>query len=53
MKREKKAGLICGLLFAMIGLLGCGEKGQKELVLTNVSYDPTRELYERYVRSKN
>ena len=31
-----------------IGAAGCGGKKDDVITITNVSYDPTRELYERY-----
>ena len=37
------------LLTSLIGLTGCGSSGNDNTItITNVSYDPTRELYESY-----
>ena len=29
-------------------MAGCGNKRKENLTITNVSYDPTREFYEKY-----
>lgn len=51
MKKWKKvtAAILAVNVFAAL-LTGCGNAGKKDgtLTLTNVSYDPTRELYEEY-----
>ena len=51
MKKWKKvtAAILAVNVFAAL-LIGCGNAGKKDgtLTLTNVSYDPTRELYEEY-----
>ncbi len=46
-----KKFLVAGLVLSLsVGVLtGCGAKEEsKEITITNVSYDPTRELYEAY-----
>ena len=41
--------LIVAMTAGMVdGLGGCGKKNGDELTITNVSYDPTREFYEKY-----
>ena len=41
--------LIVAMTAGMVaGLGGCGKKNGNELTITNVSYDPTREFYEKY-----
>ena len=53
MQKRKHRILSMVLIVAMtagmvIGLGGCGKKNGDELTITNVSYDPTREFYEKY-----
>lgn len=36
------------LIITSLGLVGCGTKNSNEVSIVNVSYDPTRELYEQY-----
>ena len=50
-KRQKRHGSISHLAAGILG--GCGQTAAdtadaKEVEITNVSYDPTRELYEAY-----
>ncbi|MDO7906723.1 sulfate ABC transporter substrate-binding protein [Paenibacillus sp. JX-17] len=55
MKKKWKQGMLIGMALVMTGMLAaCGSstsstaKDAKEVELLNVSYDPTRELYEQY-----
>lgn len=50
MKKRIVMTSLLGAVFALSVLAGCGKKEQEEnkLTLTNVSYDPTRELYTAY-----
>ena len=47
--RQMKKRQMCAALFAvlLVSLAGCG-KTKDGLTITNVSYDPTREFYEKY-----
>ena len=47
--RQTKKRQMCAALLAvlLVGLAGCG-KTKDGLTITNVSYDPTREFYEKY-----
>jgi sulfate/thiosulfate-binding protein len=44
-KRFSK-GWVLGLATALLSLAGCGEAGPAAVEIVNVSYDPTRELYQ-------
>ncbi len=45
---RKNGILLAGLMIAVCGsLIGCGGSDNKIKTITNVSYDPTRELYEQ------
>lgn len=45
----KKRYLIAGLIAVMCLFTGCGKaQGDGTITITNVSYDPTREFYEKY-----
>lgn len=44
----KKMMLICLCMILMLSMAGCGGKKKENLTITNVSYDPTREFYEKY-----
>ena len=46
--RKKKGLLAVSLLVVIVFLVGCGTKNTNEVSIVNVSYDPTRELYEQY-----
>ena len=46
MRLGKRVLLLSMVAVLAIGAAGCG--GKKVITITNVSYDPTRELYERY-----
>lgn len=51
MKNYKKIKLIAVLGMIMAGNIifaGCGSKDKDAITITNVSYDPTREMYEKY-----
>lgn len=43
---KKRIFAICGFLLGLVMVSGCGNGGTREIM--NVSYDPTRELYEAY-----
>ena len=45
---SKKMMLICLCMILMVSIAGCGGKKKENLTITNVSYDPTREFYEKY-----
>ena len=45
---SKKMMLICLCMILMVSIVGCGGKKKENLTITNVSYDPTREFYEKY-----
>ena len=45
---SKKMMLICLCMILMVSISGCGGKKKENLTITNVSYDPTREFYEKY-----
>ncbi|HUC60404.1 MAG TPA: sulfate ABC transporter substrate-binding protein [Alphaproteobacteria bacterium] len=47
MPRNLRAGL-AGVALAMIAALGMAEAARADVTLLNVSYDPTRELYQAY-----
>jgi len=42
----KKSGILVMAAWAVLTLAGCGKNTPSEVTLLNVSYDPTRELYE-------
>lgn len=44
----KKILLPIMCIILLISVTACTDKADKKLILTNVSYDPTRELYEEY-----
>ena len=45
----KRRYLIVGLIAVMCLITGCGRgQGDGTITITNVSYDPTREFYEKY-----
>ena len=44
----KKMILFSACMILMVSTAGCGNKKKENLTITNVSYDPTRELYEQY-----
>ena len=47
-KQRKKRQMCAALLMAaLVSLTGCG-RAKDDLTITNVSYDPTREFYEKY-----
>ena len=47
-KQRKKRQVCAALLMAaLVSLTGCG-RAKDDLTITNVSYDPTREFYEKY-----
>ena len=48
MRLWKKIMLLSMAAVLAIGTAGCGGKKDDVITITNVSYDPTRELYERY-----
>ena len=51
MKNYKKIKLIAVLGMIMAGNIifaGCTSKDKDTITITNVSYDPTREMYEKY-----
>ncbi|QOV19018.1 sulfate ABC transporter substrate-binding protein [Blautia liquoris] len=51
MKRMKGLAVLCASAVTVSALGGCGKQADQkgnQLTLTNVSYDPTRELYEAY-----
>ena len=43
----KKMILLSFCMILMVSMAGCGNKRKKNLTITNVSYDPTREFYEK------
>lgn len=47
--RQTKKRQVCAalLMAALVSLTGCG-RAKDDLTITNVSYDPTREFYEKY-----
>lgn len=45
---KKKGLLAVSLLVIIVFLVGCGTGNSNEVSIVNVSYDPTRELYEQY-----
>lgn len=48
MRLGKRVLLLSVAAVLAIGAAGCGGKKDDVITITNVSYDPTRELYERY-----
>ena len=44
----KKMILLSFCMILMVSMAGCGNKRKENLTITNVSYDPTREFYEKY-----
>ena len=48
MRLGKRVLLLSMAAVLAIGAAGCGGKKDDVITITNVSYDPTRELYERY-----
>ena len=48
MRLGKRVLLLSMVAVLAIGAAGCGGKKDDVITITNVSYDPTRELYERY-----
>lgn len=44
----KKMILLSFCMILMVSMAGCGNKKKENLTITNVSYDPTREFYEKY-----
>ena len=48
MRLGKRVLLLSMAAVLAIGAVGCGGKKDDVITITNVSYDPTRELYERY-----
>lgn len=48
MRLVKRVLLLSVAAVLAIGAAGCGGKKDDVITITNVSYDPTRELYERY-----
>ena len=40
--------LLSFCMILMVSMAGCGNKRKENLTITNVSYDPTREFYEKY-----
>ena len=44
----KKMILLSFCMILMVSMEGCGNKRKENLTITNVSYDPTREFYEKY-----
>ena len=48
MRLVKRVLLLSMAAVLAIGAAGCGGKKDDVITITNVSYDPTRELYERY-----
>ena len=52
MNKKKITGIILAAALAFTGLTGCGSKDSSakdgKVTITNVSYDPTRELYSAY-----
>ena len=44
----KKMILLSFCMILMVSMEGCGNKRKENLTITNVSYDPTRELYAEY-----
>ena len=48
MRLVKRVVLLSMAAVLAIGAAGCGGKKDDVITITNVSYDPTRELYERY-----
>ncbi|MDO5391544.1 MAG: sulfate ABC transporter substrate-binding protein [Eubacteriales bacterium] len=56
MKRKNITAITLAAVLALAGLTGCGSQNQEtsessssdKVEITNVSYDPTRELYEQY-----
>ena len=40
--------LFSACMILMVSTAGCGNKKKENLTITNVSYDPTREFYEKY-----
>ena len=48
MRLVKRVLLLSVAAVLVIGAAGCGGKKDDVITITNVSYDPTRELYERY-----
>lgn len=47
MRKKKRVVIAVCMLVAML-LGGCGRQGSDVITITNVSYDPTREFYEKY-----
>jgi sulfate/thiosulfate transport system substrate-binding protein len=46
-----RLGRRVGLLALFMATLGCSPRGNDDITLLNVSYDPTRELYQEFNRS--
>ena len=44
----KKMILLSFCMILMVSMAGCGNKREENLTITNISYDPTREFYEKY-----